>query len=73
MVDRAKMAATELSETDEDFRFMGEYQGTVLDCNGAQSKLGLQVVSLGDGEFMAQQYRGGLPGLRVGTASIAPV
>ena len=47
--------------TDEDFPFQGEYSGEVP-VNGSPLKLGVQVVALGDGQFDAVVYPGGLPG-----------
>lgn len=45
------------ASTDEDFPFQGEYAG---EADGA--KFGVQIIALGDGEFEAVGYQGGLPG-----------
>jgi len=55
-------AATRLSEVDEDFPFQGEYLGSIWTSSTTWSPIGLQVVALGNGEFMAVEYSGGLPG-----------
>ena len=57
---RARYAAVELSEVDEDFAFQGEYAGRSLRRRGVA--FGLQVVALGDGRFDAALLAGGLPG-----------
>jgi hypothetical protein len=44
-----------------DFAIQGEYTGTI-DVDGEQQKWGIQVIALGDGEFRAVGYEGGLPG-----------
>lgn len=56
----------DLPPTDDDFPFVGEYIGnlTTRETNTLKStRIGLQVVALGDGEFEAVEYLGGLPGL----------
>jgi hypothetical protein len=55
------VAAT-LAEVDEDFAFQGEYLGDVRAVDGRSVVFGLQVVALGDGQFSALGYQGGLPG-----------
>jgi hypothetical protein len=45
------------ASTDEDFPFQGEYEG-----GDGEDKIGVQVIALGDGEFEAVWYQGGLPG-----------
>ncbi|HVJ45217.1 MAG TPA: DUF1080 domain-containing protein [Luteolibacter sp.] len=45
------------SSTDEDFPFQGEYAG-----GEGEGKIGVQVIALGNGEFEAVGYTGGLPG-----------
>ena len=60
--DKKKMAVTELSQVDEDFAFQGEYEGSTYTSRYGHEQAGLQVVALGDGQFQAVQYRGGLPG-----------
>jgi hypothetical protein len=54
--------ATTLAEVDEDFAFQGEYYGDVRAVDGRRVMFGLQVVALGDGQFSALGYQGGLPG-----------
>ena len=54
--------ATKLSEVDEDFAFQGEYVGDVRAVDGRSVVFGLQVVALGEGQFSALGYQGGLPG-----------
>ncbi len=41
---------------------MGEYLGDLARADGVRSRTGLQVVALGDGQFSAVRYSGGLPG-----------
>ncbi len=61
-----RKAATDLQSVDADFTFVGEYVGQVaVDCerpDGPQMRVGMQVVALGNGQFQATGYRGGLPG-----------
>jgi len=59
--DRAKFAVTDPSQADQDFAFQGEYLGSVSSWWGV-SQLGVQVVALGDGQFEAVLFHGGLPG-----------
>lgn len=51
-------AVTSISDVDEDFWLMGEYVGSTVD----GTRLGLQVIALGEGEFDAIALPGGLPG-----------
>lgn len=51
------VVATTPAETDADFALQGEYAGTL-----GGDATGLQVVALGNGEFSAVIYPGGLPG-----------
>lgn len=46
---------------DEDFRFQGEYVGSHKH-DGEEMSVGVQVIALGQGEFTAVVYPGGLPG-----------
>lgn len=52
---------TDLSQVDEDFQFQGEYVGDVTVGQRGTVRIGLQVVALGDGQFQAVEYPGGLP------------
>ncbi len=56
-----KEAVLDPKEADEDYAFQGEYSGTIAE-EGADVKLGVQVIALGDGKFRAVGYPGGLPG-----------
>lgn len=47
---------------DSDFKFQGEYTGTVTQGNGAAAKLGAQVRAVGNGVFRTMFFGGGLPG-----------
>ncbi len=58
----ARMAITDVSVAGEDFLIQGEYQGWIQKTSGGTCQIGLQVRSLGDGEFSAVEYPGGLPG-----------
>lgn len=60
--DDGKGAWTEVPQGDADYALQGEYLGSVLDDNCRCRPVGLQVVALGDGEFQAVEYSGGLPG-----------
>lgn len=48
---------TDPAKAGPEFAYQGEY---VTESNG--NKIGVQVVALGDGQFMIKGYRGGLPG-----------
>ena len=47
---------------DADFAVQGEYVGKGALANGSQDDVGAQVIALGDGQFRAVVYQGGLPG-----------
>jgi hypothetical protein len=47
---------------DPDFKIQGEYEGTLKSPDGAEFKVGTQIVALGEGRFHAVAYPGGLPG-----------
>jgi hypothetical protein len=51
-------AVIDLANVDEDFQYQGEYLGACGRCGST----GLQVVAMGNGEFNAVEYTGGLPG-----------
>ena len=51
-----------LADVDEDFHVQGEYLGSVVDAHCRCQPVGLQVVAMGNGEFTAVEYAGGLPG-----------
>jgi hypothetical protein len=47
---------------DSDFKFQGEYTGTVAQGDGSTARLGAQVRALGNGSFRTMFFPGGLPG-----------
>lgn len=49
------------SKVDADYKFQGEYVGTISS-DGGDQKFGVQIIALGKGEFNAVAYAGGLPG-----------
>lgn len=59
--NKARITITSLAEVDDDFRYLGEYQGSIRGANGTE-QAGLQIVPQGDGKFRAMFYKGGLPG-----------
>ncbi len=62
---KAKQAATDVKQVDDDFAIQGEYSGRLIEnaVSGLQSqKYGLQVAAQGGGQFIAVLYPGGLPG-----------
>ena len=52
-------AYTDPQKTDDDFAIQGEYLGQIRD---GQTRLGVQVIALGEGKFRAVPFVGGLPG-----------
>lgn len=52
---------TDPAKADDDFPYQGEYVGEV-EHEGEMRKFGVQVIALGDGNFDAVAYPGGLPG-----------
>ena len=57
----AKPAVEPDTNIDDDFRFMGEFEGDI-DFDGVTQTLALQLRPIGDGRFDAVTYSGGLPG-----------
>ena len=55
-----KQIYTDINDTDEDFRFQGEF--LIKPKSPATSQWGLQVVALGNSSFSGLLYPGGLPG-----------
>ncbi len=53
---------TQLADVDEDFHFLGEYEGYMIDARGCAVGVGLQVTPTGIGKFAGMHYAGGLPG-----------
>ena len=49
-------------QVDSDFRFQGEYSGSIIAREVGSTKLGAQVRALGNGTFRTMFYGGGLPG-----------
>ncbi|MFP6873108.1 MAG: DUF1080 domain-containing protein [Verrucomicrobiales bacterium] len=47
---------------DPDFALQGEYAGSYTKGDGTVSKVGIQVIALGNGKFRAVGFEGGLPG-----------
>lgn len=58
----ARLTFTSVEDVDDDFRYMGEYQGQVTNEYGAKVPAGLQIYSKGSNEFGGMFYDGGLPG-----------
>jgi len=52
----------EKAKADADFSIQGEYFGSGALLCGSKSRVGAQVVALGEGEFQVVVYKGGLPG-----------
>jgi hypothetical protein len=55
-------ATPEEAAKDADFALQGEYAGSYTNGDGEVKKVGIQVIALGEGEFRAVGYAGGLPG-----------
>ncbi len=55
-------ATPEDAAKDPHFSIQGEYEGSYTKGNGTKSKVGIQVVALGNGIFNAVGFEGGLPG-----------
>lgn len=62
---RAEELATSPAEAGPAFKFVGEYVGTITTSAQGRwqnTRIGLQVVALGNGQFKGVEYLGGLPG-----------
>jgi hypothetical protein len=57
----AAIVATDAAHAGPDFQFQGEYAGA-LKVQDQTMKVGVQVVALGNGNFRAVDFHGGLPG-----------
>jgi Domain of Unknown Function (DUF1080) len=56
--------ATSIDDADADYAFQGEYYGTLGYVGGGPwQPFGLQVAAQGNGDYIAVEYPGGLPGL----------
>lgn len=55
------IVALSVEQAGPDFALQGEYEG-MIDTGDGRVKLGIQVIALGDGQFVAQATTGGLPG-----------
>lgn len=59
--DQAKTTFTDPGQAGPDFAAQGEYTGTIQTKEGSE-KIGFQVIAMGNGQFRAVAYEGGLPG-----------
>ena len=59
--NRKKQAALTAAEAGADFVLQGEYTGKIAHYE-KRVKLGMQVIALGNGNYRAIAYQGGLPG-----------
>jgi len=53
---------TNPDHVDADFKYQGEYTGTVTNADGTAAKLGAQIRATGNGTFRTVFFPGGLPG-----------
>lgn len=60
--DRSLAALPNAAQLDEDFYLQGEYAGSLTPADCDSGAIGVQVIALGDGNFKAVEYSGGLPG-----------
>ncbi len=60
--DAGNRALKYATKPDDDFFLQGEYAGSLGIRDGDCGETGLQVIALGDGDFHAVEYAGGLPG-----------
>ncbi len=58
---KKRLVITDPATAHRDFHVQGEYEGT-LDLDGLERRFGVQVIALGDAQFDAVGYWGGLPG-----------
>lgn len=61
-VARSDVLPPSIPAIDDDFAVQGEYVGVLRTPEGRAQTTGLQVVARGNGEFIAVEYVGGLPG-----------
>ena len=57
-----KWAANSVEKAGPDYQIQGEYSGILGAGSGNELKYGVQIIALGDGQFEAVGYPGGLPG-----------
>ncbi len=60
--DGSNTASQNPARLDDDFFLQGEFTGSLCPPDCGPTQTGLQVIALGDGDFRAVEYAGGLPG-----------